>query len=125
MKVAERSGSQPVVLAGDHRRVGSRCLRRALGGGSRTASSRFFSTPGENQDAEADAAQEQSDAGHETEQRQLVSHVAGLQRRCERRLGDPDLAGAVVLRLAVDLDSLGGIVRALAVGRSRSAASAA
>ena len=51
------------------------------------------------EDQEADAGKQQRDPDHEAEQRELRCHVARVQRRGQRRVGDPEVAAAVVHRL--------------------------
>ena len=59
--------------------------------------------------------EQERDADDETEERELLGHVARVESGRQRRLGDPDVPGRVVDGPAVGLQRLGGVVGALSV----------
>ena len=95
----------------------SRRLRRALAEGlaSRLAAAE---RPEEHEDPEADAGEEERDAGDDPEQRHVLREVARVERGRQCGLGHPRVPGRVVDRLPVrPLRGLARVVGALAVGR--------
>ena len=65
------------------------------------------------EDPEPDSGEQERDADDDPEQRELLCHVARVERRGQRRLGDPEVAGRVVdglLRLRVE-GRVCGVVR--------------